>query len=99
MENYYRLLELVNYANINEVNKKYNIMIKEYYGKLHLSKDDKQFIKKLNIAKFILTNVDNKNKYDNWLKKQDKYNNRYKRLDNEKLTNRIFDIKFDKKPI
>lgn len=99
MENYYKLLELKNYASIIEVNTRYNTMIQEYYGKLHLSDNDKEIIKKINIAKFILTNTNNKNKYDTWLKKQDKYNNRSKRLDNEKLTNRIFDIQFDKKPI
>ena len=91
MDNYYEILNIEQYSNIDIVMNSYNNIIKNYYNKKKFSLEEKIFIKKLNKAKFVLSNEQNKKLFDNILKKTEK-----KKIDNNKLTERIFEIPFKK---
>ena len=60
MDNYYEILNIEQYSNIDIVMNSYNNIIKNYYNKKKFSLEEKIFIKKLNKAKFVLSNEQNK---------------------------------------
>lgn len=94
MDNYYEILNIEQYSDIDIVINSYNNIIKNY-NKKKLSLEEKIFIKKLNIAKFVLGNKENKKLFDSILKKNE-FKKKDKKIDNNKLTKRIFEIPFKK---
>lgn len=95
MDNYYEILNIEQYSDIDIVMNSYNNIIKNYNNKKKLSLEEKIFIKKLNIAKFVLSNEENKKIFDSILKKNE-LKKKDKKIDNSKLTDRIFEIPFKK---
>lgn len=95
MDNYYEILNIKEYSDINIVINSYNNIIKDYHNKKKLSLEEKVFIKKLNKAKFVLSNEQNKKIFDSILKKNE-LKKKNKKIDNNKLTKRIFEIPFKK---
>lgn len=95
MDNYYEILNIEQYSDINIVINSYNNIIKNYNNKKKLSLEEKIFIKKLNTAKFVLGNKENKELFDSILKKNE-FKKKDKKVDNNKLTERIFEIPFKK---
>lgn len=94
MDNYYEILNIEQYSDIDIVINSYNNIIKNYHNK-KLSLEEKFFIKKLNTAKFVLGNKENKELFDSILKKNE-FKKKDKKVDNNKLTERIFEIPFKK---
>ena len=94
MDNYYEILNIEQYSDIDIVINSYNNIIKNY-NKKKLSLEEKIFIKKLNTAKFVLGNKEYKTLFDSILKKNE-FKKKDKKVDNNKLTERIFEIPFKK---
>lgn len=95
MDNYYEILNIEQYSNIEVVMNSYNNIIKNYHNKKKFSLEEKNFIKKLNTAKFVLGNKEYKTLFDSILKKNE-FKKKDKKVDNNKLTERIFEIPFKK---
>ena len=68
MDNYYEILNIEQYSDIDVVINSYNNIIKNYNKKLSL--EEKIFVK-LNTAKFVLSNKENKELFDSILKKNE----------------------------
>lgn len=89
MKDYYNILGLSTKCSFVDVIKSYNKSINYFNSKLNLSDIDKQTIKELKEAYFVLGNYHNRRKYDNNLEG-------YKKI-NEDFSNRIFyrpDLKY-----
>ena len=72
MEDYYKILGLVNNATSVDISNNYNLKLLEYKCLPFLTDKDKQNIKNIKKAFFILSNDEYKKTYDNSLKIQNK---------------------------
>jgi DnaJ-class molecular chaperone len=68
MINYYQILDVKKTDDQEYINKKYNKKILKYKNLPFLNSEQKEDVKNLKIAVYILTNEELKNLYDNYLK-------------------------------
>ena len=95
MENYYKILDVDRDSDIEKIKEAYKIKINKYNQKNDLSENDLKNIKNLKTAKFILTNLDLRNKYDEKLSKknfEDEKNKIEKKYNNHLIGQRVFSL-------
>jgi DnaJ-class molecular chaperone len=90
MINYYELLEVDNKATEDEIYKAYNLKISQFnHLPFHTSKMIKE-IKLLKEAIYVLGDETKRQKYNNKFKKNMKYMEEGKHIDNTQICNRLF---------
>ena len=94
MNDYYKLLNLTNNSNSNDIINAYNNIIKKYNNLPFLSDEEKTQIKELKKAKFILLDDELKYKYDIYINKKNSFSfdEKKRQVDTNVITNRIFSL-------
>lgn len=95
MENYYRILDIDRDSSIDKIKEAYKNKIKKYNHKDNLSEKDLKSIKDLKTAKFILTNEELRDKYDEKLSKKNFENEKNKiekKYNNHLIGQRVFSL-------
>ena len=93
--NLYNILNVDKNSSTEDINNSYQFCIKKYKFLPFLTQNQKNDIKKLNIAKYILTNTEKRNAYDKkFLNIQDKskFENEDKKINSTAICDRIFSL-------
>jgi len=93
--NLYEILNVDKNSTNEDINNSYQFCIKKYKFLPFLTQNQKNDIKKLNIAKYILTNTEKRNIYDRkFLNIQDKskFENEDKKINSTAICDRIFSL-------